>query len=316
MSENSLVIITGPTSVGKTDISIKLAKRINGEIISADSIQIYKYMDIGSAKITSDDMQGIKHYLIDCLYPDDDFNVFRFKQMAQEAIDEIYSHGKIPIIVGGTGFYIQSILYNIDFSDEPDNNNDIKEKYEKIANEKGNEYVHNLLKEVDSKSAELIHPNNLKRVIRALEYYEIHHEKISVHNDIQRVKQSPYNFSYFVLNRNRDVLYNRIDQRVDIMIKSGLVDEVKKLLKSGYNKELNSMQGLGYKEIVRYLEGEYSLNEAIDIIKRDTRHFAKRQLTWFRREKEVTMLEYENFNNDINSMCDEMIRQLKIKNIV
>lgn len=312
----SLVIITGPTGVGKTDISIKLAKRINGEIVSADSIQVYKYMNIGSAKITFEEMQGIKHYLIDILDPKETFNVYEFKKAALKAIEEIYSKGKIPIITGGTGFYIQSILYDIDFSDEPDNDNDIREKYERLAAEKGNEYVHNLLRKVDSESADLIHANNLKRVIRALEYYELNNEKISVHNASQSAKTSPFNFMYFVLNREREVLYERINKRVDNMIKQGLADEVKELLNRGYEKDLVSMQGLGYKEMVKYIEGEYSLDDAIDIIKRDTRHFAKRQLTWFKREKSVNMMKYEDFDNNTDKMCDEMVRLLIQKGIV
>lgn len=313
---DSLVIVTGPTGVGKTDISIQLAKRINGEIISADSVQVYKYMDIGSAKVMPEDMQGIKHYLIDILDPKEKFNIYEFKKAAAKAIDEIYSKGKIPIIAGGTGFYIQSILYDIDFSDEADCDNTIREKYENLAREKGNEYVHNLLRQIDSESADLIHANNLKRVIRALEYYEVNHEKISIHNAKQSIKTSPYNFMYFVLNRQRDILYDRINKRVDKMIENGLADEVKWLLSNGYHKDLTSMQGLGYKEIVKCIEGEYSLGEAVDIIKRDTRHFAKRQLTWFKREKNVNMMNYEDFENDSDKMCDEMVRLLHMNKVI
>lgn len=313
---DSLVIVTGPTGVGKTDISIQLAKRINGEIISADSVQVYKYMDIGSAKVMPEDMQGIKHYLIDILDPKEKFNIYEFKKAAAKAIDEIYSKGKIPIIAGGTGFYIQSILYDIDFSDEADCDNTIREKYENLAREKGNEYVHNLLRQIDSESADLIHANNLKRVIRALEYYEVNHEKISIHNAKQSIKTSPYNFMYFVLNRQRDILYDRINKRVDKMIENGLADEVKWLLSNGYHKDLTSMQGLGYKEIVKYIEGEYSLEEAVDIIKRDTRHFAKRQLTWFKREKNVNMMNYEDFENDSDKMCDDMVRLLHMNKVI
>lgn len=313
---DSLVIVTGPTGVGKTDISIQLAKRINGEIISADSVQVYKYMDIGSAKVMPEDMQGVKHYLIDILDPKEKFNIYEFKKAASKAIDEIYSKGKIPIIAGGTGFYIQSILYDIDFSDEADCDNTIREKYENLAREKGNEYVHNLLRQIDSESADLIHANNLKRVIRALEYYEVNHEKISIHNAKQSIKTSPYNFMYFVLNRQRDILYDRINKRVDKMIENGLADEVKWLLSNGYHKDLTSMQGLGYKEIVKYIEGEYSLEEAVDIIKRDTRHFAKRQLTWFKREKTVNMMNYEDFENDSDKMCDEMVRLLHMNKVI
>jgi len=227
-----LVIITGPTAVGKTDISIDIAGKINGEIISADSVQVFKYMDIGSAKIKSEEMQGIKHMLIDELYPDEDFNIYEFKKRSEAYINQIYEDGKIPIIVGGTAFYIQALIYDVDFSEE-DKSNSIRDKYNALADKHGVEYVHNLLREVDPESADKIHPNNLKRVIRALEYYEINGEKISLHNEVQSKKESPYNFVYFVLNRSRDDIYKRIDMRVDEMIKEGLVDEVKKLLDMG-----------------------------------------------------------------------------------
>lgn len=302
-----LIIITGPTGVGKTDISISLAKKINGEIISADSIQVYKYMDIGSAKITQSEMQGVKHYLVDILNPSEEFNVYLFKKMAKEAIEEIYKKNKIPIIVGGTGFYIQSILYDIDFSDEPDDTSIIRKKYEELANKYGNHYVHEMLKNVDPESADIIHENNVKRVIRALEYFEVNNEKISIHNKRESEKESPYNFLYFVLNRERKVLYERINMRVDKMIDDGLVKEVKQLLDMNYSPSLVSMQGLGYKEIIDYLDGKYNLDEAIEIIKRDTRHFAKRQLTWFKREKEVCMLNYEDYNNSMEIMCNYIV---------
>lgn len=316
LNKQPLVIITGPTGVGKTDISIDIAKKINGEIISADSIQIYKYMDIGSAKITKEEMDGIKHYLVDELNPDEEFNVYMFKTMSKRAMEEIYAKGKIPIIVGGTGFYIQSILYDIEFSDEEEKDDSIRKKYEQLAKEKGNLYVHKLLEEVDKESADSIHENNLKRVIRALEYYEVNHEKISVHNVREASKESPYNFVYFVLNRQRDVLYERIDKRVDMMIEQGLVNEVKNLLALGYMPDLVSMQGLGYKEIVAYLNGEYTLDEAVEIIKRDTRHFAKRQLTWFRREKEVTFMNYEDYGNDKGLVSNAMVEIMHKKGII
>lgn len=316
LNKQPLVIITGPTGVGKTDISIDIAKKINGEIISADSIQIYKYMDIGSAKITKEEMDGIKHYLVDELNPDEEFNVYMFKTMSKRAMEEIYAKGKIPIIVGGTGFYIQSILYDIEFSDEEEKDDSIRKKYEQLAKEKGNLYVHKLLEEVDKESADSIHENNLKRVIRALEYFEVNHEKISVHNVREASKKSPYNFVYFVLNRQRDVLYERIDKRVDMMIEQGLVNEVKNLLALGYMPDLVSMQGLGYKEIVAYLNGEYTLDEAVEIIKRDTRHFAKRQLTWFRREKEVTFMNYEDYGNDKGLVSNAMVEIMHKKAII
>lgn len=307
MSEKlPLIILTGPTAVGKTELSIELAKRLNGEIISADSVQVYRGMDIGSAKVTSQEQQGIKHYLIDVLNPDEEFNVFLFKQMASEAIHEIYAKGKIPIIAGGTGFYIQSVLYDVQFAENEDES--YRNYYESLALEKGNEYIHDLLKEIDPEYAATVHFNNSKRVIRALEFYKQTGQKMSEHNQQQQENESPYDFHYFVLNRDRKILYDRINQRVDIMIEQGLEDEVKGLLKAGYGRELVSMQALGYKEMASYLEGELSLDEAIEIIKRDTRRFAKRQLTWFRREKTVTFMNYEDFNNDSMKILDGMLK--------
>lgn len=315
MAKPPLIILTGPTGVGKTDLSIQLAKKINGEIISADSIQVYRHFDIGSAKITPDEMQGVKHYLIDILNPEEEFNIYLFKQYASEAMREIYGKGRIPMIVGGTGFYIQSILYDIDFNSEENEDKTVREKYEHIAEEYGAEYLHGLLRTVDPDSADSIHPNNIKRVIRALEYYEHTGERISVHNEREAQKQSPYNFLYFVLNRNRDVLYERINKRVDKMVADGLVDEVKRLLDMGYSRNLVSMQGLGYKEIAAYLEGECSMEDAVELLKRDTRHFAKRQLTWFRREKSVRFINYEDYGNDINNMCEALQQMIRLNGI-
>ena len=305
MMKKPLIVLTGPTAVGKTKLSIALAKAVGGEIISADSMQVYKYMDIGSAKITKEEMQGVKHYLVDELYPDEEFNIYKFKQMAKAAMEEIYAEGKIPIIVGGTGFYIQSVIYDVEFDDN-ENDYTYRNELEELVKEKGCEYVHGLLKEVDPEAAESIHMNNSKRVIRALEFFHQTGKKISEHNEEQKAKESPYDFRYFVLNRDRDVIYDRINKRIDIMIDNGLVDEVDMLLKKGYSRDLVSMQGLGYKEIASYLQGEMSLEEAIYILKRDTRHFAKRQLTWFRREQDVIWMDYEVYHNDIMLMGDKM----------
>ena len=311
---DKLIILTGPTAVGKTDLSIKLAKAVDGEIISADSIQVYKDMNIGSAKITSDEMQGVRHHLIDVLKPNEDFNVVSFKNMAKAAMDDIYSRGHIPIITGGTGFYIQAVLYDIDFKENEDDG--YRLELENLLSENGAEYLHNMLKEVDEKSAEDIHYNNSKKVIRALEYYHQTGERISEHNDIERATDSPYNFAYFVLNRDRSKLYERIEQRIDIMLAQGLVEEVKGLVeKYNLTKDMTSMQGLGYKEIYAYLNGEISLDEAVYILKRDTRHFAKRQLTWFRREIDVIWVDKDIYNTD--ELCIEyMLNKLKDRNIV
>ena len=309
-----LIILTGPTAVGKTEISIRLAKTVNGEIISADSMQVYKYMDVGTAKITPSKMDGVKHYLTDILDPRDEFNIVKFKTYAKEAMNEIYSKGKIPIIVGGTGFYIQALLYDVDFEDSKEDV-EYRNKLEKIAITKGNNYVHEKLKDVDPESADAIHPNNLKKVIRALEYYKETGEKISEHNKEQRQKDSPYNFSYLVLNDERENLYKRINARVDKMIDQGLIEEVKQLLDMGCTKDLVSMQGLGYKEIISYLEGEVSLEDAIYTLKRDTRHFAKRQITWFKREKEVTWIDKNHLQYNEDLILDKIRKELRKKNI-
>ncbi len=299
MEKKKLIILTGPTAVGKTKLSIALAKAVNGAIISADSMQVYKYMDIGSAKITPQEMDGVKHYLVDCLEPNDPeaFNVTRFQHMAKQAMQEIYAEGKIPILVGGTGFYIQSVVYDIDFT-QNDADTSYRKMLEQLAEEKGAEYLHAMLLEKDEKAAKEIHYNNVKRVIRALEFYHQTGSKISEHNEAERQKQSPYDFYYFVLNDDRAKLYERIDLRVDQMLEAGLVEEVQKLLDMGCTRDMVSMQGLGYKEIIDYLQGDISLEEAVYIIKRDTRHFAKRQLTWFRRERDVRWVNRSDFASE------------------
>lgn len=309
-----LVILTGPTAVGKTKASIGLAKAINGEIISADSMQVYKYMDIGSAKIRPEEMQGVKHYLVDELEPDEEFNVVRFQQMAKQAMQEIYAKGKMPILVGGTGFYIQAVLYDIDFQENEDDNS-YRTELEELAKEKGASYLHNMLAEVDEESAKEIHENNVKKVIRALEFYKQTGRKISEHNAEERQKESPYNAVYFVLNDDRKNLYDRINLRVDQMIEEGLEEEVRGLKERGYQKNMVSMQGLGYKEVLDYLDGVYSLEEAVEVIKRDTRHFAKRQLTWFRRERNVQWVDKKQFNYDEEAILAELLRILKINGI-
>ena len=304
-----LIILTGPTAVGKTELSIRLAQAINGEIISADSIQIYKYMDIGSAKVTDDEMDGVKHYLIDELEPTDEFNICVFKDMATAAMEEIYAKGKIPIIAGGTGFYIQSILYDIEF-DKEEGDKTYRHMLETKAELEGVSVIHKMLEEIDPKAAEQIHENNLKRVIRALEYYNETGKRISEHNEEQKAKNSPYNYKYFVLNMDRDKLYDRINMRVDIMLENGLVEEVEKLKEMGYDKNLVSMQGIGYKEIRQFVDGELSYEDAVDLLKKNTRNFAKRQLTWFRREPEVTWINHEDFNNDKQKILDYIVEDI------
>ena len=310
-----LIILTGPTASGKTALSVELAKKIGGEIISADSMQVYRHMDVGSAKVTKEEMGGVPHHLIDVLDPQDAFNVVVFQEMAKKAMEEIYANGHIPIVAGGTGFYIQALLNDIDFT-ENDGDTEYRQSLEKLAAEQGPEVLHEKLRQVDPASADAIHANNVKRVIRALEFYQQTGKRISEHNEEERQKESPYNFAYYVLNMDRALLYERIDQRVDLMVEHGLVEEVEKLKSMGCTRDMVSMQGLGYKEILDYLGGECSLEEAIYVLKRDTRHFAKRQLTWFKREKEVTWLTQENFNFDRTKMLDWMVEDLKEKGIL
>ena len=311
-----LVIIAGPTAVGKSDFAIELAKRINGEIISADSMQVYKGMDIGSAKVMPDEMQGIKHYLIDILDPKDEFSVAVFKDYAQKAIKEITDNGKIPIVAGGTGFYIQALLYDIDFSESIGENPEYRSFLLKEYDEKGADYLFDKLREVDPETAGIIHKNDEKRVVRALEFYHETGKPISVHNKEQYDKKSNYNFAYFVLNDYRETIYKKIDARVDIMAEKGLVSEVERLKAEGMTITDVSMQGLGYKEILLYLNGEISLDEAIYRIKRDSRHFAKRQITWFKRERDVIWLNKYEFDYDADKLMEYTCGVLKDKSII
>ena len=308
-----LIILTGPTAAGKTSLSIELAKSIGGEIISADSMQVYKKMDIGTAKIRPEEMQGVPHYLIDELDPSEEFNVVSFVEKSKEAMKKIYAAGHIPIVVGGTGFYIQALLYDIDFSQHEEKESYRKE-LEQLAIEKGKEYLYEILKKKDPEYAQLVHFNNVKKVIRALEYYKETGQKLSEHNKEQRQKESPYNFAYFVLYHDRDILYDRINQRVDSMMEQGLLFEVKKLVEEGYTKNLVSMQGLGYKEFFDYFDGRMTLEETVEKIKRDTRHFAKRQLTWFRREKEVIWLNKKEYEQE-NELLDSVLNIIEEKGI-
>lgn len=305
MNRLPLVILTGPTAVGKTELSIELAKKINGAIISADSMQIYKFMDIGSAKIRPEEMQGIRHYLVDELMPKEPFHICRFQQMAKEALQEIYSNGQIPIVVGGTGFYIQSLIYDISFSDQ-EQDSAYRRQLQEFAAQHGAHALHEKLKDIDPVSYETIHENNIKRTIRALEFYEQTGTPISGHNEAERQKTSPYNFAYFVLTDDRQVIYERIEKRVDLMMEEGLVEEVQRLKDMGCHRDMVSMQGLGYKEILDYLDGKTTLEEAVAKIKLETRHFAKRQLTWFRREKDVIWIEKDQFAYDDNKMLEYM----------
>ena len=301
-----LIVLTGPTAVGKTSLSIALAKAVDGEIISADSMQVYKYMNIGTAKITEEEKCGIPHFLIDELEPDEEFNVTIFKNKVMGYIKDITSRGKVPIIVGGTGFYIQSVIYDINFNEYGDDSN-VRKKYEAMAETIGKSELHKKLALVDREYADSVSENNVKKVVRALTFFEMTGEKLSEHNKRERERRSPFDFAYFVLTMDRKKLYERIDKRVDLMFDMGLVDEVKALMAKGYDKSLVSMQGIGYKEVIDYLNGRTSLEECIDIIKRDTRHFAKRQLTWFKREKVVTYIDKDEFGTE-DKCLKEMLR--------
>ena len=313
ITKRPLIILTGPTAIGKTALSLKLAKAVGGEIISADSMQVYRFMDIGTAKIMPEEMEGIPHHLIDVLEPTKDFNVVIFQKMAKKVMEEIYAKGKIPIIAGGTGFYIQALLYDISF--EETEVSAYREELTAYYNKYGAYALHERLKEIDPASYNEIHENNVKRVIRALEFYHDTGYPISKHNTEQKKKESPYQFVYFVLSDDRTLLYERIEKRIDGMMEQGLVDEVRKLLEYGCTKDMVSMQGLGYKEIIPYLDGECSLEEAVYILKRDTRHFAKRQLTWFRREKDVTWVEKSLYDSE-EEMLQSMLEELSKKQII
>lgn len=293
---NRLVVLTGPTAIGKTDISINLAKKLNGEIISADSMQVYRRMNIGTAKITPGQMQGIPHHLIDILEPDEPFGVFDFRQLAKSCIDEIQARGHVPILVGGTGFYIQAVLYDIDFTEYDDETAaSVHRELEEMLEKNGSLYMHEYLRKIDPESAGIIHMNNTKKMLHAIEYYKITGKRISKHNEEQHLKTSPYDFRYFVLTDTRENIYDRINTRVDLMMESGLENEVRKLLDEGLTPETQSMLGIGYKEMTDFITGKRTLDEAVEDIKRETRHFAKKQLTWFKREKDVEFINKGEF---------------------
>lgn len=308
MSKQPLLVIAGPTASGKTSLSIAMAKELNGEIISADSMQVYRGMDIGTAKVTPDEMEGVPHHLIDVVDPEEDWNVMLFQQQAKKAIQDIAKRGRLPIVCGGTGFYLRALLYDAQF-DEEDGQPAVRKQLEEDMARWGSQILHERLREVDPISACRIHPHNEKRVIRALEYYMLHHEPISRYNEEQRRKPSPYELCYLVLTMNRSRLYERIDHRVDQMLEEGLVEEVQGLLARGAQESWVSMQGLGYKEIVPYLKGKCSLEEAVYILKRDTRHFAKRQLTWFRAEGDARWLDLEDGARPLAERALEMYGQ-------
>ncbi len=309
-----LAVLAGPTAVGKTHLSIRLAKALNGEIISADSMQVYRHMDIGSAKISPTEMEGVPHHLIDALEPEESFHVVRFQQLAKKALEGIYARGRVPLLVGGTGFYIQAVVRDIAFGEERPQENGWRQEMERLAEKNGAQWLHAQLAAADPESARQIHPNNQKRVLRALEFYRETGTPISAHNQEQKEKISPYACAYFVLTDNRAVLYERIDQRVDQMMADGLLEEVRALKERGCTRDMTSMKGLGYQELLAYLEGEHSLAEAVRLIKRNTRHFAKRQLTWFKREPDVIWVSRENQSE--SEILEYMLEQCRKRGIL
>lgn len=280
--------VVGPTASGKTAYAIELAKKCGGEVISCDSMQIYRHMDIGTAKPTKDEMDGIPHHMIDIAEPWENYSVARFVTEARSCIDDVLARGRVPILCGGTGLYFDSVIKNIDFA-ENESDPEYRSELQKAAEEHGNEYVHDMLKKVDPKSAEAVHPNNLKRVIRALEIYKTT-GKTKTELDRESVRESLYNAEIYGLNRPREELYERINKRADIMLENGLLDEVKNLLEMGISRDATSMQAIGYKELVEYFEGRCTLDAAIDKIKQESRRYAKRQLTWFKRNNEIIWL--------------------------
>ena len=308
-----LIVIGGPTACGKTGFSIKLAKEIGGEIISADSMQVYRYMDIGTAKVTPEEADGVPHYLIDEFDPDEEYNVMLFQQKAKVYMEEIWAKGKTPILVGGTGFYINALLYDNDFT-ETDNDTSYREECYKLAEEQGPEVLFERLKEVDPEYAAIMHANNVKRVTRALEYHYLTGQKFSEHNAEQKEKETPYNAAVIILNMDREKLYERIELRIDIMMEQGLLAEVKGLLDRGYTPDLVSMQGIGYKEFIPYFNGECTLEEAVTQLKTNTRRFAKRQLTWFRRQIEGLWVDLGEKTGA--EAMDDVLNYLKQKEIL
>jgi tRNA dimethylallyltransferase len=295
--KQKLLVIGGPTAVGKTELSIKLAQKLNGEIISADSMQIYKYMDIGSAKVTIEEMDGIKHHLIDVIDPNTPFSVADFKEYGEAALNSIILNHKFPIISGGTGLYINSLTCNMTFT-EAEKDDDYRKYLEDLATEKGNEYIHEMLKDIDPISYKEIHANNRKRVIRAIEVYKLTNKPFSSYNAGSDFYNSDYDVFYYVLTIDRQRLYERINKRVDIMMEKGLLDECIRLKEMGYTSDIQSMQGIGYKELLYHLEGNLTLCEAVDMIKQGSRNYAKRQLTWFRRDKRCIFLDKDIMSDD------------------
>ena len=335
--KKKLIIVTGPTASGKSDVAVELALRLGGMIVSADSVQVYRGMDIGSAKITESEMRGVKHFLIDALAPDESFNVSAFVSLAREAMDSVYAAGAVPIIAGGTAFYIQALLKGVEFSEDTGADEVFRKEAEGLlaasddSDRKAfflkyfagfekcsgvdfslpsDDFLYELLGRVDPEYCESIHKNNHKRMIRALEYFKATGEAFSEYNKREACKESEYDYSYFVLTDSRERLYERINKRVDGMVEAGLEDEVRRLRDEGYSRALPSMQSIGYKEMFSYIEGECSFERAVEEIKKNTRHFAKRQLTWFRRERDVIEVDVEACSYNAGRVADVIMERV------
>ena len=305
MPENTekkrIIAVAGPTAAGKTEFAIKIAKALDGEVVSCDSMQLYKYMDIGSAKPTREQMAEVPHHLVDMIDPREEFSVAKYQKLAKEAIADIFSRGKTPVICGGTGLYLESLIYDLDFASEP-GDPEIREKYYRIAEEEGPEALYALLMEKDPDSAERIHPNNIKRVVRALEAAESGNPIEDINTAPEKTKD--YDADLIGIMRDREELYDRINRRVDMLMEQGLFDEVKGLVEMGLTFDDISMKGIGYKELIGHLNNEYDLGEAVRLIKRNTRHFAKRQMTWFKRYEDMRWFNVSEYESDRECLED------------
>ncbi len=308
MKKIPLIVVAGPTASGKTGLAIDIARRFDGEVVSADSMQIYKYMDIGTAKPTAEERAMCPHHLIDFVEPDEDFSVADYTKLAHEKIADIYARGKLPVMCGGTGLYINSVVNDVEFG-EMTADEELREKLAEIGKREGGEKLIEILREFDPVSAERLHPNNMRRVIRAIEFYKLTKIPISEHQEMTKRIESRYDPVMFCIDHDRQILYDRINLRVDLMIKDGLIDEVRRIMDMGYTKELNSMKGIGYKEIMDYLNGECTLDEAIENVKQGSRRYAKRQLTWFRRDERIIMLKPETASAEAERIIKEKISE-------
>lgn len=308
--KDKLIVLAGPTGIGKTEISLDLAKRLNAEVVSADSMQIYQYMDIGTAKIKEDEMRGIQHHLLDIIKPDEDFTVSDYRKEASLRIKEINQRGKIPLLVGGTGLYINSLVYKLNFT-QVKANEAFRIRVEEEADKFGNQYIHDKLREIDPESADKIATADRKRIVRALEIIDSTGKKMSEYNKDFRKETNKYDLRMICLDMDRQDLYEKINNRVDKMVEKGLIEEVKKILDMGYSKELVSLQAIGYKEIISYLEGEISLDKSLEIIKQSSRNYAKRQLTWFRRDKRFIWFNLDSYSSR-ELLLDHIIEKIDI----